>query len=207
MMRRWITRQEHSLRGRLILSALALIAMLTLYHSVNALMAPRIEWLYIDAIDARIPFFPWTLPIYMSLYLELLVAALLVPGARYTRALKALLIATITGCAGFILLPAHYPRPDPSTIDSALWRAAFTQLHAGDGAGNTFPSLHVATATLLAITLRSHRLKWLMFAWSALIAISTLTVKQHFALDVVGGVLVALFAYAITTEGPKTSNT
>lgn len=199
-MRAWITRQEQHLRGRLTLSAIALVAMLTLYHGVNALMAPRIDWLYLDAIDARVPFLPWTLPIYMSLYLELLVAAILVPGARYTRALKALLIATITGCAGFILLPAHYPRPDPTTIPEPLWRAAFTQLHAGDAAGNTFPSLHVATATLLAITLRSHRWRWLIFTWSALIAVSTLTVKQHFALDVLGGVAIALLAYAITTE-------
>lgn len=66
-----------------------------------------------------------------------------------------------------------------------------------DKPGNTFPSLHVATTVLGALRLRHRRGGALWLLWAALISVSTLTVKQHFLVDVLGGLAVAFAVHAV----------
>jgi membrane-associated phospholipid phosphatase len=60
-----------------------------------------------------------------------------------------------------------------------------------DTPGNAFPSIHVAIAVLTAlITWSNNRWLGVVFILTALgIAVATLYVKQHWALDVVAGAL------------------
>jgi membrane-associated phospholipid phosphatase len=83
-------------------------------------------------------------------------------------------------------------------------------LKAADRGGNAFPSLHVAFAVysgaIIASELRSFSAPpWLRAAnwvWCAAIVYSTLATRQHVAIDVAGGLVVA--AVALLACGSRT---
>ena len=63
---------------------------------------------------------------------------------------------------------------------------------------NYFPSLHVAFALTLSLFIIENKPKWLKVAvlcWSVLVSASTLFTKQHYFIDVVGGVALAGISY------------
>ncbi|HWI11567.1 MAG TPA: phosphatase PAP2 family protein, partial [Burkholderiaceae bacterium] len=82
--------------------------------------------------------------------------------------------------------------------------AGFGVLKGVDAAGNACPSLHVAVAIFTAIwidhVLRQARaplaLRAVNIGWFALIAWSTLAIKQHVVLDVAAGMLLGV-AFAL----------
>ena len=81
--------------------------------------------------------------------------------------------------------PTTIPRP-------AARNPAFEALWLFDVPTNCFPSLHVALATIAAFFWpRQRRMATI---WAAGIALSTLTTKQHYAIDVVGGLIVSAVA-------------
>ncbi|HEY6402922.1 MAG TPA: phosphatase PAP2 family protein, partial [Blastocatellia bacterium] len=75
-------------------------------------------------------------------------------------------------------------------------------LYSIDSAANCFPSLHVALAWLSALGLRDERRRAgaLAMVWAALISISTLTTKQHYFADLVGGGALAFFCRWLIRE-------
>ncbi len=180
--------------GRLLVTLVTVSAMLAIYSSING----RFESAYDFGIglDAAIPLVPWTLPIYASLYLVALLAPLIVDRQTFVRGLHALVLVTLFSFAGFIAFPSAYPRPDVTELDS-IWRPAFQWYYAHDPPTNTLPSLHVATAAVIGWMLRAVQGRWIWATWCTLIALSTLTTKQHFVADVIGGLLVAVVAVAI----------
>src|SRR5205814_657145 len=103
--------------------------------------------------------------------------------------------------AVFLAAPMPYPRP---ALPAGLLRGGFQQMlaleWAIDGPRCTFPSLHVAIALLLYLGLRDEAPRW---RWPLLLAalgvcISTVLVKQHFVVDVLGGALLAAGVWRLT---------
>lgn len=166
---------------------LALVAYTVVGHSFEHrvdLMLPVDHW---------IPFWPWTLVIYYSMYLLFLTAAWFSDRETFVRGIAALLVLSALSFVSFAVLTSHYPRPDPATIESPLWRGMFEALFAADSPANTFPSLHVGCSTIAAMMLTRGRPRFRWFwLWAGAISLSTLTVKQHYVLDVVGGVALAV---------------
>jgi membrane-associated phospholipid phosphatase len=156
----------------------------------------------LTAVDGWISFQPWAFWAYVSLWFYVGVPAGL------ARDLPALLRhgawaagLCLTGLACFYVVPTAVPMAGLA-VDSAA-HAGFAVLQGVDAQGNACPSLHVATALFSACWV--HRLLHEMKApgwtyavnalWAALIVYSTLAIKQHVLLDVVGGTaLAALFA-------------
>ena len=68
-----------------------------------------------------------------------------------------------------------------------------------DSTANCFPSLHIGACFLATFFIRRIKKSFfpLFLIWSILIAISTLTVKQHYFVDILGGICVALFSYFV----------
>ncbi|MEJ0034976.1 MAG: phosphatase PAP2 family protein [Gammaproteobacteria bacterium] len=151
-------------------------------------------------LDHMIPFQPYALGLYLSLWIYVGAG----PGLQKTRReilIYALWTAAlcVVGLGIFYFAPTRVPLPTVDLSESSV----FSILQRVDVAGNACPSMHVAVAIFTAIrvedVLRGARspalLRFINVACCALISYSTLAVKQHVALDVVAGaVLGVIFA-------------
>jgi membrane-associated phospholipid phosphatase len=153
-------------------------------------------------IDRNTPFLPWTLWIYVSEYYLFLIVYLLVRNlenvAKYVYSFMAVQTISIVI---FIVFPIAYPRenfPLPADLDPAT-RFVFENLRFMDSPRNCLPSLHVSSCYLSAFMfLNEQRRKFLFFfAWATLVAISTLTTKQHYLIDVITGFSLAVVAFLV----------
>ena len=153
----------------------------------------------LTALDRAIPFQPAAFAAYVSLWLYVGIP----PGLMLT--LKELILygvwigsLCLVGLACFYVLPTAIP-PYNYAADSGH-HVGIAMLQGIDAAGNACPSLHVATATftaiwvhhLLRLTGARRALFWLNALWLALIVYSTLAIKQHVVIDVLGGALLAV---------------
>jgi membrane-associated phospholipid phosphatase len=99
----------------------------------------------------------------------------------------------------FVMWPTTYPRdafPLPDDLN-ALTYYAFSGLRNIDTPGNCCPSLHVSSVLLASfIYLDEQRKKFpFFFLWAIAIALSTLTTKQHYVVDLITGFLLAIICY------------
>src|SRR5262249_59414892 len=145
-----------------------------------------------SVVDDWIPFLRWTIWIYVSYYLFLILAIML-PGNDKLRsdAAYGLLLAGLIGLIIFTFWPTSIVRQAPSLdgVTGFLWRILFSV----DTTVNALPSLHVANTCIAVVPLASRGRLWRIIAivWAALIIASTVTTKQHYAIDVPGGFTLA----------------
>jgi membrane-associated phospholipid phosphatase len=114
---------------------------------------------------------------------------------RCTRFLYAVVVVQALAAAVFVFMPLRYPRElhvasigaDPITRALADWVRAI------DPPVNCFPSLHVTSCVLVMMLVGVERApRALAYGMVALASIaSTLTFKQHYAIDLVAGALLA----------------
>lgn len=151
----------------------------------------------LTALDHLVPFQPAMLWPYLSLWVYVGVA----PGMQrnlaellaYAAWVGALLAA---GLAIFHFWPTAIP---PHGVDRTV-HPGFAMLEGVDANGNACPSMHVAIAVFSAIrlqaVLREIGAPWPLalanLGWCALIAWSTVAVRQHVLLDVVAGAALGL---------------
>ena len=125
----------------------------------------------------------------------------------FARFRNTILLANVAGLVGYVLVPTAPPRmfPDFGFADTL---GSIGGLNHGSGlvelASNPYaamPSLHAADALIVGITLACvcrHRLAKLAWAlWPAWVWFSVMATANHFWLDVVAGVAVALAALAV----------
>ena len=164
------------------------------YSLVGKPVRPVVDaWL--TPIDRVAPFVPWTAWLYLPGYTLCLV--LTVYCLRPTRAFVAALVAfaalLVLAVPVFVLFPIRCGRVSPPTDPSATgWMLRF--LDTWDTPYNTFPSLHIAMATLGAyVSYRcAPRIGPLVGGLAAGVCISVVTIRQHWTIDVLGGWVLAL---------------
>jgi membrane-associated phospholipid phosphatase len=117
-----------------------------------------------------------------------------------------MLIATLVSTACFMLYPTQIARVPLNSADVGEMLRGL--LYLIDSPTNCFPSLHVALAILSAIFIsRENRVFGkIAVCWALLVIVSTLTVKQHYFVDVIGGVVVAAFSYALVSAKTEKAN-
>lgn len=152
------------------------------------------------ALDGALPLQPvWAL-IYGALYLFLIVLPIFIvrEDALIRRTLYAYLLVWSAAYACFWLYPTSAPRP-PTVVGDGFAAWGLRLLYDADPPYNCFPSLHVAHSFVSAFAARRvHRgVGAVSIAAAALVALSTLLTKQHYALDVVAGIALAVVAYAL----------
>jgi membrane-associated phospholipid phosphatase len=159
-----------------------------------------------SVVDDWIPFLAWTIWVYASYYLLLILAVWLPKDdKRRSDAAYGLVLAAIIGVIIFTLWPTSVMRQSPGFDGPTgfLWRLLFSV----DTPMNALPSLHVANTCLAAIALWSRRGLWRIIVpvWATMVILSTLTTKQHYAIDVPGGLLLAAICFVVVRFGVKYS--
>ena len=153
----------------------------------------------LTALDHWVAFEPAALAAYVSLWVYVGIPAGLMRSLRHLVVYGLWIGAlSLAGLACFYFVPTAVPAM-ALAVDVAQ-HPGFALLQGVDAAGNACPSLHVATAVFSALWIE-HLLRrmaappWARAAngvWALLIVWSTLATKQHVALDVAAGMLLAL---------------
>jgi membrane-associated phospholipid phosphatase len=166
------------------------------------LFAPRMP--PVTALDQWVAFDPGWLWTYLSVGVLVPLAPLLATSrdelARYARGLALL---CLTCFAAFLVFPVEGPRPA-----IAPDHGAYQLLVAYDRSVNSFPSLHAGLAAY-SLLFASRVLRGDLprpprvalgaagAVWVALILYSTLATRQHWAVDLPAGVMLAVAAHAL----------
>jgi len=192
----FVTRGNKYISGAVMYSIAYAFYYATNHHPVVSPTLLHMSW-----IDQHAPFWPWSVFIYTSEYFYFaFVYILLKREDNINQYLYSYFFAQVIACFIFIVYPVTYPRElFPIPTDLPLWVQSFwAWLRNADAPTNCLPSLHVASVFLSAfafITDKQMKLFWTFFIWSILIALSTLSTKQHYFVDIIGGITLAIFCY------------
>lgn len=153
-------------------------------------------------IDRDVPFIPMFVWLYISEYLFLPIAFLnLREPMPMIRMITAFVVVICFSTLIFVLWPTTYPREMfELSADAGIHGAVMAWLWSTDEPVNCLPSLHAATCLLVPLAfLEEQRHKLAVFLpWGISIGVSTLFVKQHYLVDVLGGWATALMIYSGT---------
>lgn len=191
----FLTRQNKIQAGVPFFIAAAIIYMITNHFPLSEPQLLPMTW-----FDQAIPLIPHTIWIYLSEYpFFLLVYASIRDFDNANKYLYSFITLTIFSAIIFEIWPTTYPRdayPLPENLDW-LTNFAFTTMRNADQPNNCCPSLHVSGVYLSVFIFLDDQRKKLPFflTWGTLIALSTLTTKQHYLIDVVTGFLLAVACY------------
>ncbi len=154
------------------------------------------------AADHAVPFVPWTVFIYISEYLFFTVVYITVRDMEnLNKYIYSFFFTQALSCLIFLFWPTIYPRdlfPVPADTNETV-TAVFRILRDVDAATNCFPSLHVSSVYLSAfIFLDEQRKKFPFFIiWATFIALSTLSTKQHYIVDITAGFALSVVSYLL----------
>ncbi len=174
-----------------------------LYMASNHLLLFEPRLLPFTSVDRAIPFAPASIWIYLSAFI--LIGIPYFAENRIKEAnkfLDAFFIIAVISVIIFWLWPTTYPRaqfPLPEGTD-AVTAFVFSHIRALDSMTNCAPSLHVSGSYIAALSLwssaKNKRSTVFYFVWATIVAVSTMSTKQHYFFDVVSGLLLAIAAHA-----------
>lgn len=193
-----VARLRSEWRFKLLLSVALPLYFCGLYFSLQRYVLFEPRALVPAALDRAVAFdVRWT-AVYQSLYLFLPMPWLAARRDELHRYARGFFALTLVSFAFFFFLPVSGPRPE-GVHGNVLYDLLVTY----DRNLNAFPSLHAALAvyTLLLGSRLFTRARPLIAGaggvWCALILYATLATKQHYALDVVAGIVFAVAADAL----------
>lgn len=145
-------------------------------------------------IDQALPVVPIFVVPYVSLQPFIygsLVIFLLFRARVFQSAVLSMVVTFLVSYVFFAFLQTYVERPVLTGGD--VFTRMIRDVYAGDHPFNDFPSLHVSTSAIIAIHWWrfSRRFGPVPAIWAALIATSTVLVRQHYLADVAGGLILA----------------
>ncbi|MBQ0009947.1 MAG: phosphatase PAP2 family protein [Ruminococcus sp.] len=169
----------------------------------------------IEAIDGLIPLLPIFIIPYIWSYLYWAMGPMAVSKCKYEHFLNfmaAYLCSCLLGGLVLIFAPTYMDRVAEGLTDTSAHTGFFADLmrfwytlDGSDMAYNLFPSFHCSNSTIcmLGVLGRKEIPLWYRI-YSVVITFvifaSTVCVKQHFFIDIIGGVVVAIIAYTLCTK-------
>ena len=158
------------------------------------------------SLDRMIPFVPAWVSIYFICYIFWIVNYLLVAAQgkeHLYRFVVADILSRLICGVFFVILPTTNVRPE--VVGNGIWENLMRWLYAIDAPTNLFPSIHCLTSWFCYIGIRGQKKvpKWyqifsLIFA--LLVCLSTQFTKQHYLVDVIGGIGLAQLCYWIAMK-------
>lgn len=149
-------------------------------------------------IDAYIPFIPAFILPYVLCYAHWVINIIMsvhTGEERFRKFSTALMLSQIICGILFLVVPTTIVRPDVSMYNGIVG-VLLKFIYGMDAPVNLFPSMHCLLSWFSWIAVRDceNVSKWykvfsLIFA--IIVCISTVTVKQHFFIDIIGGVVIA----------------
>ena len=179
----------------------------TLYYLTNHYPVIEPKLLPMTMIDRVTPFLPYTVLIYISEYIYFIFVYFSLRNYdNINRYLYSFFLLQSVSCFVFAVYPTIYPRElFPISQELPFWlQGVWGWLRTQDAPTNCFPSLHVSSVYLSALAFRTdgpdHQGKdlaskikyWIFMSWGTLIALSTLTTKQHYLADIMSGLTLSL---------------
>tara|TARA_R110002074_G_scaffold112241_2_gene240356 strand:- start:105 stop:752 length:648 start_codon:yes stop_codon:yes gene_type:complete len=183
--------------------------MLVIYASSYILIQAFItthEFDLITEFDNAIPFMPQHIWIYHSILpvIFLTMLSLVQTKTVFFTTFWACAIATVVLNVSYLCFPSFYPRSEfevETVSEAVLWLTRKI-----DGSHNTFPSGHVTFAWIMflgacrtELATKVEGIKSLYLLWAIGLALSTLTLKQHYLVDVLSGIVLALTSFYISS--------
>jgi protein-tyrosine phosphatase/membrane-associated phospholipid phosphatase len=152
------------------------------------------------AWERQIPLIPLLIIPYMSIDLFFVGAPFLFKQKEELQRFgKRIAFVIVTGCCFFLIMPLEYAFP--REVPDSWLGPVFQFLYSFDRPYNLFPSLHIGLRTLLALAYAKHArgtvLRWSLHIWFSLIGFSTVFTHQHHIVDIIGGFILAIIAFAL----------
>lgn len=182
------------------LSLLLLVfVILALYVHINRFTNSNAH-IHSIPLDASIPFVPFAIVPYLSFFLLMpwsLFSFLAERERLYRQMCYSIMIVCVVSYSIYLLYQTTIIRPvvaELGLIDSLV-----SFVYRIDPPYSCFPSLHSSISTIIAVHwLRSvSRVKYFVLFWSVAIIVSTLMTKQHYLLDVAGGITLGILISAV----------
>lgn len=147
-------------------------------------------------VDGLVPLVPFFIVFYFSTYLFVSVPMFVIRDRReYFRVAKYYFLILSVSFLLFLAVPIELKKE--LVIPDGIFSQLTVLVHQFDTDFNNFPSLHVALSlfAFLFVRSKSGRLAWFLFPFLILVILSTLFVKQHVVVDVMGGAVLAFVFY------------
>lgn len=152
-------------------------------------------------LDRLIPLVPIFVLPYLSLYLFLIATILILLSEPDRSQLRQYLLATIFTLTVAYTFYGFYQTQviRPAIVGHGYLSHLVAFVYASDNPFNDFPSLHAALSFLSALFLYRPKLsRVVLMVWGSLIAVSTIFVKQHYVVDVLSGLALAVCSYYLS---------
>ncbi|MCO4795234.1 MAG: inositol phosphorylceramide synthase [Bacteriovoracaceae bacterium] len=169
-----------------------------LYSLTNQFPIFEPQYLPLTFIDKAIPYIPWSSWIYITLHLyDISIIFKLKSSRNLTRFAIAGMASSIISTLFFVFLPTTYPRVSLDPINPDLGMVWIQKM---DTPINCFPSMHIASVafSFMFYQLERKGVSKVYSVWGLLICLSTITTRQHYFVDAIGGLVLALFCFWIS---------
>lgn len=170
-----------------------------LLYGGGSVLSGYVPWRVSVALpwDAALPFRPEWAAIYLTIGPVLLLAPFVLRDlANLLPLFAALMLETGIAFVCFLLLPVDAPATP--RFEGALTQAVFNFADTINLERNDVPSLHVAFAVTAALAFAPRAPvagQAVLYAWAIAVATSTLFTQQHFIVDVLVGIVLALLCW------------
>jgi membrane-associated phospholipid phosphatase len=191
-----VTRFPYFTRRRVLWMTIILVVII-LYFPLNQFMQGGVQLSL--SIDQNIPLYPPAVVPYLLgslLFVAFPIwAAICVKPEEFEAFTVSILTATVISYLAYLIFPTFVTRPEVTSSD--FFSRVITLLYQADRSYNAAPSGHTFYTLLFCLYISRWqpklRIIWVVIAAS--IILSTLFTRQHYILDVVCGLVLAVLAY------------
>jgi len=157
-------------------------------------------------LDNQVPFLVWTVPFYLMIFPSIVAIPWLLKNENmFRRSFWGSFILCVSSLLVFVVFPTHINEREmiaPVIESSSFWKPWYGFVYQFDTANNCLPSFHVSMGVICTLMFYKERpiVFWVYFVMAILVAVSTLTMKQHYFVDVLGGVVFGILSYLIALK-------